>query len=226
MGRAGGVGLGVEAISSSNKGGGASVGKPNPGSLTCVHAFNRSSTVELGYICTGRTFPKIQLDVTRDTGSGKQEASFVMTLNGVFLTKVSLSASEEGRISQRIELIFKTVAIDYRPQDTKTGSLGAVRPSIGTFPRGPHRHRRSAPDSGGRGNATSTLREPARQSARDGRGHALAGDVAGSVPYRPTPSQSRWRCRRWAQRPARHGGCRPTSRRASRAARAPPRPGT
>ena len=115
----------VEAMSSWTKGGGASVGKPTPGSLTCALAFNKSSTVALGYICTGRAFPKVQLDVTRDTGGGKQEAYFVMTMSGVFLTKVGLSASEEGQVSQRIELIFKTVAIDYRPQDPKTGSLGA-----------------------------------------------------------------------------------------------------
>ena len=114
----------VEAESSWTKGGGASVGKPNPGKLTCVHAFNRSSAAALGYICTGRAFPKIQLDMTHETGSGKPEVYFVMTMSGVFVTKVSLAASEEGQISQRIELIFKTVAIDYKPQDPKTGSLG------------------------------------------------------------------------------------------------------
>jgi type VI secretion system secreted protein Hcp len=43
----------VEAESSWTKGGGASVGKPAPGSLSCVHAFDGSSIVALGYICTG-----------------------------------------------------------------------------------------------------------------------------------------------------------------------------
>ena len=115
----------VEADSSWTKGGGASVGKPAPGRLSCVHALDGSSIVALGYICTGRAFPKIQLDVTRDTGKGRSDAYFVMTMTDVYLTKVSLAASEEGQISQRIELIFKTVAIDYRPQDRKTGSVGA-----------------------------------------------------------------------------------------------------
>ena len=116
----------VEAESSWTKGGGASVGKPNPGRLTFVSAYNRSSNVALGYICTGRSFPKIQLDVTRETGAAKQEAYFVMTMSGVFVTKVSLAASDEGQISQRIELIFKTVAIDYKAQDPKSGALGAA----------------------------------------------------------------------------------------------------
>ena len=64
--------------------------------------------------------------MTRETSTGKPEAYFVMTMGGVFVTKVSLAASEEGQISQRIELIFKTVAIDYKAQDPKTGSLGAA----------------------------------------------------------------------------------------------------
>ena len=116
----------VEAESSWTKGGGASVGKPNPGRLTFVSAYNRSSNVALGYICTGRSFPKIQLDMTRVTGTGKPEAYFVMTMTGVFVTKVSLTASDDGQVSQRVELIFKTVAIDYKAQDLKTGALGAA----------------------------------------------------------------------------------------------------
>ena len=102
------------------------MGKPAPGSFSCVHALDGSSIVALGYICTGRAFPKIQLDVTRDTGKGRSDAYFVMTMTDVYLTKVSLAASEEGQVSQRIELIFKTVAIDYKAQDLKTGALGAA----------------------------------------------------------------------------------------------------
>ena len=40
----------VEAESSWTKGGGASVGKPNPGKLTWEHYFDRSSHLLLGYI--------------------------------------------------------------------------------------------------------------------------------------------------------------------------------
>ena len=41
----------VEAESSWTKGGGASVGKPNPDKLIWEHVFDTSSHVLLGYIC-------------------------------------------------------------------------------------------------------------------------------------------------------------------------------
>ena len=110
-----------------------------PGTPHLHVRLNRSSNVAHGYICTGRAFPKIQLDVTRVTGTGKPEAYFVMTMSGAFVTKISLAASDEGQISQRIELIFKTVAIDYKAQDPKTGALAPPRPSIGTSPPEPRR---------------------------------------------------------------------------------------
>jgi hypothetical protein len=55
----------VEAESSWTKGGGASVGKPNPGKLNFEHYFDTSSTVILGYICTGKAVPKLQLEMMK-----------------------------------------------------------------------------------------------------------------------------------------------------------------
>ena len=46
----------IEAETSWTKGGGASVGKPNPGKMNCEHYFDTSSTVIMGYICTGKAF--------------------------------------------------------------------------------------------------------------------------------------------------------------------------
>ena len=53
----------VEAETSWTKGGGASVGKPNPGKMNIEHYFDTSSTVILGYICTGKAFPKAELQM-------------------------------------------------------------------------------------------------------------------------------------------------------------------
>jgi type VI secretion system Hcp family effector len=126
----------VEAESSWTKGGGASVGKPNPGSMSFEHYFDSASTVILGYICTGKAFPKAELQMTRTTGTGVAATYFTMTMEGAFITKVSNSGTEEGNVAQRVEMVFKTVKIDYKPQDIKTGQLGPAKTFTWDIPAG------------------------------------------------------------------------------------------
>ncbi len=126
----------VEAETSWTKGGGASVGKPNPGRLTFEHYFDSASTVILGFICTGKAFPKAELQMMKTTGSGSPETFFTMTLEGVFMTKVSQSGTEEGNVRQKVEFVFKTVKIEYKPQDNKTGKLGAAKTFNWDIPAG------------------------------------------------------------------------------------------
>jgi type VI secretion system secreted protein Hcp len=116
----------VDAETSWTKGGGASVGKPNPGSMNFEHFFDTSSTVILGYICTGKSFPKVELQITKSTG-GKADTFFTMTLENVFITKVSHRGDEEGNIVQRVEMVFKTIKIEYRSHQKTTGQLGAAK---------------------------------------------------------------------------------------------------
>ena len=116
----------VEAESSWTKGGGASVGKPNPGKMNIQHYFNTSSTVMLGFICTGKGFPKGEIQVMKTTGKGVPETYLTITLEGVFITKVSNALSESGFVNQQVEFVFRTIKIDYKPQN-KDGSLGASR---------------------------------------------------------------------------------------------------
>jgi len=117
----------VEAETSWTKGGGASVGKPSPGRLSFQHKYDTASPVILGYICTGKAFPKLELQMMKTTGKGTPETYFTMTMEGAFITKVSNSGSEDGQITQQVELVFKTVKIDYKPQDNKSGKLGASK---------------------------------------------------------------------------------------------------
>jgi type VI secretion system secreted protein Hcp len=126
----------VEAESSWTKGGGASVGKPNPGSMSFEHHFDAASTVILGYICTGKAFPKVELQMSKRTGTGVPATYFTMTMEGAFITKVSNSGTEEGNVAQRVSMVFKTVKIDYKPQDNKTGQLGAVKTFNWDIPAG------------------------------------------------------------------------------------------
>jgi type VI secretion system Hcp family effector len=117
----------VSAESSWTKGGGASVGKPNPGKINFEHRFDTSSNVILGYICTGKAFPKFELQMLKTTGKGTPETYFTMTMEGAFITKVSNAGTPDGIVVQKVEMVFKTVKIEYKPQDNKTGSFGPAR---------------------------------------------------------------------------------------------------
>jgi len=126
----------VDAETSWSKGGGASVGKPNPGKMSIEHYFDTASTVILGYICSGKAFPKVQLEMMKTTGRGTPETYFTMTMEDAFITKVSNSGTEEGVVVQRFEMVFKTVKIEYKPQDSKTGALGPVKTYNWDIPAG------------------------------------------------------------------------------------------
>jgi len=126
----------VEAETSWTKGGGATVGKPNPGKLNWEHFFDTSSTVLMGYICTGKAFPKAELQVMKTTGSAQPETYLTVSMEGCFLTKVSLLGTEDGRVKQRIEMVYKTIKVEYKPQNLKTGALGAGRTFNWDIPAG------------------------------------------------------------------------------------------
>src|SRR5438128_2256359 len=78
----------VDAETSWTKGGGASVGKPNPGRMTIEHYFDTSSTVILGFICTGKAFPKAEIQMMKTTGKGSPETYLTVFMEGIFITKV------------------------------------------------------------------------------------------------------------------------------------------
>jgi type VI secretion system Hcp family effector len=126
----------VEAETSWTKGGGASVGKPNPGKMNWEHYFDTSSTVIMGYICTGKAFPKVQVEMMKTTGSSTPETYFTMLMEGCFITKAGITGTEEGSVTQKVEMVFKTVKIEYKPQDNKTGKLGAAKTYNWDIPAG------------------------------------------------------------------------------------------
>jgi type VI protein secretion system component Hcp len=72
----------------------------------------------------------------KTTGKGVPETYFTMTMESCFITKVSNVGSEEGTVVQRIEMVFKTVKIEYKPQSTKDGTLGNVRTYNWDIPAG------------------------------------------------------------------------------------------
>ena len=118
----------IEAESSWTKGGGASVGKPNPGKMNFEHYFDTSSTVIMGYICSGKSFPKMELQMLKTTGKGTPETYFTMKMEGSYITKVSNRAAPGKATSpRRSSSSSSNVVIEYKPQDNKDGTLGATK---------------------------------------------------------------------------------------------------
>ncbi len=103
--------------------------------MNFVHYFDTSSTVILGYICSGKAFPKAELQVTKSTAGEKPETYFTMTMEGAFITRVSNRGDGDGNVEQRVEMVFKTVKIEYRPQG-KSGKLGKVTTFSWDIPAG------------------------------------------------------------------------------------------
>jgi type VI secretion system secreted protein Hcp len=129
----------VEADTSWTKGGGASVGKPNPGKLSFEHYFDTASCNIMRYIFSGQSFDTIDLHMLKGTGDMKgQKEFFVMNMKDAFITKVTNTATDDGNVVQKVELVFKEVTFVYRPQSDpppappgKTGSGGPPPGSLG-----------------------------------------------------------------------------------------------
>lgn len=106
----------IEAESSWTKGGGASVGKPNPGKFNGEVYFNKSSPVVMKFICTGQAFTEVNLAMCKTTGGPVPEKFFEMIMKSAYITKVTQNGSEDGNVVQKIEMVFKEVKIDYKMQ--------------------------------------------------------------------------------------------------------------
>ena len=161
----------VEAESSWTKGGGASVGKPNPGKLNFEHYFDTSSTVILGYICTGKAFPKLQLEMMKTTGKGSPETYFTMMMEGAFITKVSQQRHgrrqrrPEGRArlqdrQDRIQAAGQQDRRAARDQDLQLGHSGRHGFAVGLIRRRGESRPRSVYASGRTARAAARRRPP------------------------------------------------------------------
>ena len=114
----------IEADTSYLKGGGAAVGKPQPGTLSFSHYYDKSSPAIMSKIVMGKHFPKVWIVMLKQTGQvdGQGEAYFGLTMQQCFITKVSSKGAEDGSVTQDVEMVFKIVAAGYRAQK-EDGSL-------------------------------------------------------------------------------------------------------
>jgi type VI secretion system Hcp family effector len=117
------------------KGGGASVGKANPGTASFSQAFNKASPVMMMKIVSGKHFPTVVMSLCKNTGAEThpQEVYYQMTMESVYITKVGFSAGEDGVMTQSIDIVFKKVKVGYKMQ-TNTGSLDKEIPFTWDIP--------------------------------------------------------------------------------------------
>ena len=122
----------VEAETSWTKGGGAAVGKPSPGKMNWEHVWDRSANTLLTYICTGKSFPEVQLEMCKSTGDQGRQKFFTVLMKEAFLTKVNQSATDEGNVLQKVEMVFKSIEIEYYQQGINPLRPGALT-QVGKF---------------------------------------------------------------------------------------------
>lgn len=96
----------VTADSSFSRGGGASVGKPNPGAIRFTKLIDASSVPALLKIATGASFPSGVFTAT--FGKGNSASTIVYEMADLFVTNVTQSAAD-GLVTEDVSFVFKTV---------------------------------------------------------------------------------------------------------------------
>jgi type VI secretion system secreted protein Hcp len=115
----------IEADTSFLKGAGASVGKPQPGNLSFSHYYDTASPHIMTKIVQGKHFPIVHIMMLKQTGEldGQGKVYFGITMEEAFITKVSSKGAEDGSVTQDVEMVFKKVAVGYKPQALAGGDL-------------------------------------------------------------------------------------------------------
>ena len=70
----------------------------------------------LGYICTGTAFSDVIIEMCKSTGAAGRKPFFKVEMREAFITKVSQSATDEGNVVQKCEMVFKAIGIMYYQQ--------------------------------------------------------------------------------------------------------------
>ena len=109
----------VAADSSWTKGGGASVGKPNPEPIRFTKAFDEHSIAILKAITTGKAFASAKFTATAGTGTGTTTMTYELT--ELFVTSIT-HVSEGGTPVEEVAFVYKTLAwkfVDANGVETK-----------------------------------------------------------------------------------------------------------
>lgn len=106
--------VGIQAETSWTKGGGASVGKPNPLAIEITKAVDAFSNQLAFYITTGKAFPTIEILWLMPNTKGDWSVAQKIELTGAFITEV-MNSSAEGctsncpLIAESYKMVYKTI---------------------------------------------------------------------------------------------------------------------
>lgn len=109
--------MGMEAETSWTKGGGAAVGKPNPGAIEITKAVDAFSNQLAILITQGKSIPKLEIVWLLSNGSGDRAVAHKVELGSVFITSLMNSAAEgcasgSGNCppaAESFKLVYKTL---------------------------------------------------------------------------------------------------------------------
>ena len=116
--------FGVDADTSWTRGGGASVGKPNPGDLRFTAVMNRSVAAIVKHITRGNSAPTATLTVRSTAPGSRAGFEYVKyTFTGLFFTSVDQGLTGTGRAVNSVSAVYKTVQIEqFAPGDPRAVS--------------------------------------------------------------------------------------------------------
>ena len=100
----------VDAQTSWTRGGGASVGKPNPGGLSLSINTSSATPLLLNRIASGKVINSGRLDVVRSGASGGAVEVLQLSLTSLFVTSLATHISSSGELYDDVTFVFKTIA--------------------------------------------------------------------------------------------------------------------
>lgn len=117
----------VQAESSWTKGGGASVGKPNPGKFRIIKDWDDNSLGFLQDVATGKAIPKIVVTFSKPNKKGLDQPYYQITLEACFITsyrqvgadhdvatldnKVYLGTVFETNELEEVQVVYKKITL-------------------------------------------------------------------------------------------------------------------
>jgi type VI protein secretion system component Hcp len=113
------VAWGVAADSSWTRGGGASIGKPNPGAISWIQGFDSSVPSMYSYMLKGLAVPNAVFEYTRQNGAG-DTTYLQLNIEDLLFTELAFNGSSVAASG-----VFKKISMTYWPQD---GSGGRDKP--------------------------------------------------------------------------------------------------
>lgn len=119
----------ITSDTSVTKGGGASVGKANPGTCSWKHYYDTASPMIMLNCVIGTHFPEVVAMFCKNTGDTKPEIYFTMTMTNCYITKATVEAGGDGAVNQAVEMVFKEVKIEYKMQEN-SGKLASTAKSF------------------------------------------------------------------------------------------------